>query len=111
MGIGFCVRLRFQCVWCGSSVVGLGSLGVKLGVLLVHCVLCCAGGFYPACWLGLMDDVTSSHYIFLFMLLLIPFLVIGLSIKANIWNSASKLTLLTSRVSWQLKEFFHYRVL
>ena len=31
-----------------------------------------------------MDDETSSHYIFLFMLLLIPFLVIGLSIKANI---------------------------
>ena len=29
-----------------------------------------------------MDDETSSRYIFLFMLLLIPFLVIGLSIKA-----------------------------
>ena len=33
-----------------------------------------------ACWLELMDDETSSRYIFLFMLLLIPFLVIGLSI-------------------------------
>ena len=32
-----------------------------------------------------MDDETSSHYIFLFVLLLIPFLVIGLSIKANIY--------------------------
>ena len=31
-----------------------------------------------------MDDEISSHYIFLFMLLLIPFLVLGLSIKANI---------------------------
>ena len=29
-----------------------------------------------------MDGETSSHYIFLFMLLLIPFHVIGLSIKA-----------------------------
>ena len=28
-----------------------------------------------------MDDRTSSRYIFLFMLLLIPFLVIGLNIK------------------------------
>ena len=28
-----------------------------------------------------MDDETSSHFIFLLMLLLIPFLVIGLSIK------------------------------
>ena len=29
-----------------------------------------------------MDDETSSRYIFLFMLLLIPFLAIGLSINA-----------------------------
>ena len=65
-------------------MVGLGSLGVTLGVFLVHCVLCCAGGFYPACWRGLLIDDTPSHYIFLFMLLLIPFLVIGLSIKTNI---------------------------
>ena len=31
-----------------------------------------------------MDDETSTRYIFLFMLLPIPFLVIGLSIKALI---------------------------
>ena len=67
MGIGFSVRLRFRCGWCGCSVVGLGSLGVTLGVFLVHCVLCCAGGFYPACWRGLMDYETSFHHIFLFM--------------------------------------------
>ena len=30
-----------------------------------------------------MDDETSSQHIFLVMLLLIPFLVIGLSIKAK----------------------------
>ena len=86
VGIGFSVRLRFQCGWCGCSVVGLGPLGVTSGVFLVHCVLCCAGGFYLARWRGLMDDETSSHYVFLFMLLLIPFLVIGLSIKANIYK-------------------------
>ena len=92
VGIDFSVRLRFRCEWCGCSVVGLGSLGVTLGVFLVHCVLCCAGGFYPACWLGPMDDETSSRYIFLSMLLLIPFLVIGLSIKANIYHiSGNKL--------------------
>ena len=85
VGIGFSMRLRFQCRWCGCSVVGLGSLRVTLGILLVHCVLCCVGGFYSACWRGLMDDETSSYYIFLFMLLLIPFLVIGLSIKTNIF--------------------------
>ena len=85
VGIGFSVHLRFQCGWCGCSVVGMGSLGVTLGVFLAHCVLCCVGGFCPACWRGLMDDETSSHYIFLFMLLLIPFLVISLNIKANIY--------------------------
>ena len=74
----------FQCGWCGCSVVGLGSLGVTLGVCLVHCLLCCAGDFDSACWRELMDDETSSPYIVLFMLLLIPFLVIGLSIKANV---------------------------
>ena len=57
---------------------------VTLGVFLVDCVLCSAGGFDSACWRGLMDDETSCHYILLFMLLLIPFLLIGLSIKANI---------------------------
>ena len=68
---------------CGCSVVGLGFLGVTLGVILFHCVLCCAGDSDSACWQELMDDGTSTPYIFLFMLLLIPFLVIGLSIKAN----------------------------
>ena len=48
VGIGFSVRLRFRCGWCGCSMVGLGSLGVTLGVFLVQFVLCCAGGFYPA---------------------------------------------------------------
>ena len=56
-----------------------GDLGCLLGSL---CLVLC-GRLLP-CWRGLMDDETSSHYIFLFMLLLIPFLVIGLSIKANI---------------------------
>ena len=82
--VSVCV-CAYQCGWCGCSVVGLDSLAVTLGVFLVHCVLCCAGDFYSACWRGLMDDETSSHYIFLFMLLLIPFLVIGLSIKSNIY--------------------------
>ena len=77
MGTGFSVRLCSRCGWCGCSVVGLGSLGVTLGVFLVQCVFCRAEGFYPACWRGLMDDETSFHNIFLFMLLLIPFLVIG----------------------------------
>ena len=72
MGIGFSVRLHFSvCGWCGLSVVGLGSLGVALGVFLIHCVLCCAGDSDSACWLELMDDETLSRYIFLFMLLLI----------------------------------------
>ena len=74
----------FQCRWYDCSVVGLGSLGMTLGVFLVHCVLCCVGDFDSACWRELIDDDTSSRYIFLFMFLLIPFLVIGLSIKANI---------------------------
>ena len=63
----------FRCGWCGCSVVGLGSLGCRLGSL---CLVLC-GRLCSACWRGLMDDETSSHYIFLFMLLLIPFLVIG----------------------------------
>ena len=80
----------FQCAFALSvwvvwlSVVGLGSLEVTLGVFLVHRVLCCAGGFLPSMLVGLMDDETSCHYIFFFMLLPIPFLVIGLSIKENI---------------------------
>ena len=41
MGIGFSVRLRFRCGWCGCSVVGLGSLGVTLGVFLAHCLVLC----------------------------------------------------------------------
>ena len=45
------------------------------------CLLLC-GRLCSACLRGLMDDETSSHYIFLFMLLLIPFHVIGLSSKA-----------------------------
>ena len=73
----------FRCGWCGCSVVGLGSLGVTLGVFLVHCVLCCAEDFDSARWRELIDDETSSRYIFLFMLLLITFLVIGLSIKVK----------------------------
>ena len=49
---------------------------------------CLPGGIFKSqCWRALTDDETSSHYIFLFMLLLIPFLVIGLSIKANIKKS------------------------
>ena len=67
------------CGWCGCSVVGLGSLGCPLGSL---CFMLC-GRLCSACWRGLMNDETLSHYIFLFMLLLVPFLVIGLSIKAN----------------------------
>ena len=38
-----------------------------------------------------MDDETSSRYIFLFMLLLIPFLIIGLSIEANLHIVSQKL--------------------
>ena len=34
VGIGFSVRLRFGCGWCGCSVVGLCSLGGDLGCLL-----------------------------------------------------------------------------
>ena len=47
----------------------------------------------------LMDDETSSHYIFSFMLLLIPFLVIGFSIKANIYNICTKLVLASSKIN------------
>ena len=81
--VSVCV-CTFRCGWSGCSVIGLGSLGVTLGVFLFHCVLWRAGGFYSAGWRGLMDDEASSHYVFLFMLLLIAFLVIDLSIKANI---------------------------
>ena len=58
-------------------MVGLGSLRLLLGLL---CLVLC-GRLCSACLWGLMDDENSSHYIFLFMLLLIPFHVIGLSIK------------------------------
>ena len=58
----------------GVAVLWLAwALWVDLGCLLGSLVLCCAGGFCPAYWRGLMEDETSSHYIFLFMLLLIPF--------------------------------------
>ena len=82
----------FQCGWCGCSVVGLGSVGVTLGIFLVLCVLCCVGGSDSACWQELMDDGISSRYIFLFMLLLISFLVIGLSIKALCYSPPQMLT-------------------
>ena len=65
------------CDWPGLS-------GGDLQCLLGSLCLVLMGGFYPACWQGLMDDETSPCYIFLFVLLLIPFLVIGLCIKANI---------------------------
>ena len=68
----------FWCGWFGCSMVGLGSLGFLLGLLC----LVLFGRLCSACLRGLMDDETSSHYIFLFLLLLIPFHVIGLSIKA-----------------------------
>ena len=71
---------RFLVITC--SVVGLGSLEVTLHLFLVHCILCYLGGFYSACWERVMEDETLFHYIFLFLLLLIPFLVIGLRIKA-----------------------------
>ena len=45
----------------------------------------CVGRLCSACLRGLMDDETSPHFIFLFMLLLIPFHVIGLSIKALLY--------------------------
>ena len=73
-------------------MVGLGSVGVTLGIFLVLCVLCCVGGSDSACWQELMDDGTSSRYIFLFMLLLISFLVIGLSIKALSYSPPQMLT-------------------
>ena len=56
--ICFSVRLRFRFGWCGCSVVGLDCMRVTLGVFSVHCVLCFAEGFYPACWRRLMDDET-----------------------------------------------------
>ena len=62
-------------------MVSLGSLGCLLGLL---CLVLC-GRLCSACLRGLMDDETSPHYIFLFMLLLIPFHVIGLSIKALLY--------------------------
>ena len=54
-----------------------GRSGMMLGVFLVHCVLCYAGGSDSACWWEMMDGGTLSPYIFLFMILLIPFHVIG----------------------------------
>ena len=57
VGIGFKCALSLFSVsgeWCGCSVVGLGSLGVTLGVFLVHCVLCCAGDS-KLCMLGGTD--------------------------------------------------------
>ena len=83
MGLVSACAGAFQCGLCGCSVVGLGALGEILGVFLVHCVLCCAGDSDSACLRELMNDGTSSPYIFLLMLLLIPFLVIDLSIKAK----------------------------
>ena len=74
VGIGFSVRWRFS-VW----VVWLfrGWPGRPGGIILVHCVLCCAGDSGSARWRELMENGISSPYIFLFILLLIPFLVIG----------------------------------
>ena len=84
MGIGFSVHLRSSVwvVWLFHGWSGLsgGDLGCLLGSL---CPVMC-GDFDSTCSLELMDDETSSRYIFLFMLLLIHFLVIGLSITANI---------------------------
>ena len=59
-----------------AGVLGLGML-LQLGVFLVRCVLCCVGGSDSACWQELMDSGTLSPYIFLSMLLRIPFHVIG----------------------------------
>ena len=69
----------FQCDVFQRSGVGLGALGLILGVFLVHCVLCCAGDSDSALLAGhnRYDGGTSSPYIFLFMLLLVPFYVIG----------------------------------
>ena len=50
-------------------MVDLGSLGFLLDLL---CLVLC-GRLCSACLKGLMDDETLSDYIFLFMLLLIPF--------------------------------------
>ena len=82
------VRLLAGGDWfqCALALFGAGgvavpwlawALGVTLCVFLVHCVWCCAGDSDSACWRELMDDRTSSPYIFLFMLLLIPFVVVG----------------------------------
>ena len=79
-----------QCAFALFGVGGVGGVAVLWlawalwGTLAVFFVSCVVREADPACWWELMDDETSSHYIFLFMLLLIPFLVIGLSIKANI---------------------------
>ena len=79
------VRLLAGGDWfqCALALFGVGGVAVPwlsggdLGHLLGS--LSCAVRD-SACWWELMDDETSSLYIFLFMLLLILFLVIGLSI-------------------------------
>ena len=77
--------LQQSCWKIGTSTTNLKhALGVTMGVFLVNCGLCCARDFDSGCWEELMDDETSSRYISLLMLLLIPFLVISLSIKALI---------------------------
>ena len=82
------MTMPHQSCWkTGTSTTNLKrALGVTMGVFLVDCVLCCAGDIDSWCWEELMDDETLSRYIFLLMLmlLLIPFFVIGLSIKALI---------------------------
>ena len=77
------MTMPHQSCWkMGTSTTSLKhALGMTLGVFLFH-VLSCTEDFDSGCWEELMDDETSSRYIFLLMLLLIPFLLIGLSIKA-----------------------------
>ena len=114
-GLDSACACTFQFGWCGCSVVGLGSLGVTLGVFLAYCVLCCAGDFDSASWRELMDDETSSRYIFLFMLLLIAFLVIDLSTKANIYiillvNEQPVNNLLADFSEISFLQFYKYKI-
>ena len=78
---------------------------MTLCIFLVHCVLCCAGDFDSACCRELMGDETWSRYIFLFMLLLIPFLVIGLSTKALIYIEFSTMFNITNGTWTTSSEF------
>ena len=81
VGIGFSAHLHFLVwvVWLFCGCLGLSGVSswFTVSCVVFEALLCMLR--------GLVDDETSSHYIFLFVLLLVPFHLMGLSIKALLY--------------------------